>query len=100
MVDTPPNAPAAPATPRRPGAAWMLAHPARRLAQLGAFALFRYFDAAKPGPVGWADGLFKARGQPIGWAQGWGILFDDLVAAACTLVVLAAGWRVWLELGR
>ena len=59
-----------------------------------AFALFRYFDAVKPGPVGWADALFKRRpGQPIGWTQGFGILFDDLVAAGCTLLVLALGLR-------
>lgn len=61
--------------------------------QAAAFALFRFFDAAKPGPVGWADGLFKGqRGQPVGYAQGWGILFDDFVAAGCTLVVIAL-WR-------
>nr|WP_310387380.1 phosphatidylglycerophosphatase A [Roseateles sp.] len=64
--------------------------------QLIAFALFRYFDAAKPGPVGWADRLFKGeRGQPVGWAQGWGILFDDFVAAGCTLMVIAL-WRAIL----
>ena len=58
--------------------------------QLLAFALFRYFDAAKPGPVGWADRLFKLRpGEVIGWRQGLGIMIDDLVAAACTLLVLA-----------
>jgi phosphatidylglycerophosphatase A len=58
--------------------------------QLAAFALFRYFDAAKPGPVRWADGLFKIEpGQPVTVWQGFGILFDDLVAAGCTLVVLA-----------
>jgi phosphatidylglycerophosphatase A len=56
--------------------------------QLGAFVLFRYFDAAKPGPVRWADGLFKG----LGWRGGWGILFDDLVAAFCTLFVIAV-WR-------
>ena len=28
----------------------------------------------------------------IGWRQGFGILFDDLVAAACTVGVLMA-WR-------
>lgn len=64
--------------------------------QLIAFALFRYFDAAKPGPVGWADRLFKLRRrvdsdappQP-GWRQGFGILFDDLVAALCALLVIA-----------
>jgi len=60
-----------------------------------AFVLFRVFDAAKPGPVAWADQLFKGRrGQPIGWAQGFGIIFDDLVAALCTLLVIAL-WR-WL----
>ena len=56
--------------------------------QLGAFALFRYFDAAKPGPVRWADSLFKG----FGWRGGWGIIFDDLVAAFCTLLVSAI-WR-------
>jgi phosphatidylglycerophosphatase A len=56
--------------------------------QLGAFLLFRYFDAAKPGPVRWADRLFKG----FGWRGGWGILFDDLVAAFCTLFVIAI-WR-------
>jgi phosphatidylglycerophosphatase A len=58
--------------------------------QLGAFALFRFFDAAKPGPVAWADQLFKG----FGWRGGLGILLDDLVAAACTLLVIAL-WR-WL----
>ncbi|MBB5203033.1 phosphatidylglycerophosphatase A [Inhella inkyongensis] len=54
------------------------------------FGAFRYFDAAKPGPVRWADGLFKAeRGGPIGWRQGLGILLDDFVAAGCTLGVWA-----------
>jgi phosphatidylglycerophosphatase A len=56
--------------------------------QLGAFVLFRYFDAAKPGPVRWADSLFKG----FGWRGGWGIIFDDLVAAFCTLLVIAI-WR-------
>jgi len=56
--------------------------------ELAAFILFRYFDAAKPGPVGWADRLFKG----LGWRGGWGILFDDFVAAFCTLLVIAI-WR-------
>jgi len=56
--------------------------------ELGAFILFRYFDAAKPGPVRWADSLFKG----FGWRGGWGIIFDDLVAAGCTLLVIAI-WR-------
>jgi phosphatidylglycerophosphatase A len=67
--------------------------PAGLGAQLVAFVLFRYFDAAKPGPVRWADRLFKGLpGRRIGWAQGFGILFDDLVAALCTLMVIAV-WR-------
>ena len=58
-----------------------------------AFALFRFFDAVKPGPVGWADRRFKLKpGQAIGWAQGFGIMVDDVVAALCALLVIAA-WR-------
>lgn len=56
--------------------------------QLVAFALFRFFDAAKPNPVKWADKIFKGFG-PRG---GWGIMFDDLVAAFCTLLTMAM-WR-------
>lgn len=56
--------------------------------ELAAFILFRYFDAAKPGPVRWADQLFKG----FGWRGGWGIMFDDFVAAFCTLLVMAL-WR-------
>jgi phosphatidylglycerophosphatase A len=72
-----------------------LVMPAGLLAQAVAFAVFRYFDAAKPGPVRWADQLYKLRpGEAIGWRQGWGILFDDLVAALCTLLFMA----VWMRL--
>jgi phosphatidylglycerophosphatase A len=61
--------------------------------QLIAFLGFRFFDAVKPGPVAWADTLFKTRrGEPIGWRQGLGIMFDDAVAALCTLLVIAV-WR-------
>jgi phosphatidylglycerophosphatase A len=68
---------------------WM---PASLGGQVLAFALFRFFDAVKPGPVAWADRLFKGhRGSPIGWAQGFGIMWDDLVAAFCTLLVLSLG---------
>jgi phosphatidylglycerophosphatase A len=75
---------------------WLLT-PADAWSQLIAFGLFRYFDAAKPGPVGWADRLYKLKpGEAIGWRQGWGIIFDDLVAAACTLLVIA----VWLTVRR
>ncbi len=74
---------------------WLLM-PAPGWAQGVAFVLFRYFDAAKPGPVGWADRRFKLRpGAAIGWRQGFGILFDDLVAAGCTLLVIALWVRLW-----
>jgi phosphatidylglycerophosphatase A len=63
---------------------WIIA-PSDWLMQLLAFALFRYFDAAKPGPVGWADRHFKGGG----WRGGFGILIDDIVAALCTLLVMA-----------
>jgi phosphatidylglycerophosphatase A len=66
---------------------WLLM-PAGFVGQLVAFALFRFFDAAKPGPVGWADNLFHG----FGWRGGLGIVIDDLVAAFCTLLVIAL-WR-------
>ena len=58
--------------------------------QIAAFALFRFFDAVKWGPVAWADRHFKGLG-PRG---GFGILLDDLLAAFCTLLVLAT----WIAL--
>jgi phosphatidylglycerophosphatase A len=61
-----------------------------------AFALFRYFDAAKPGPVGWADrlshGVDPATRRNAWTIAGFGIMLDDLVAAGCTLLVIAL-WR-------
>jgi len=66
---------------------WLIT-PAGWLAQLCAFVLFRFFDAAKPQPVRWADQTFKGAGA----RGGFGIMFDDLVAAFCTLLVIAA-WR-------
>jgi phosphatidylglycerophosphatase A len=70
--------------------------PAGWVGQSIAFGLFRLFDAAKPGPVAWADRAFKGRpGVRPGWREGWGILFDDLVAAALTLFVYALGRRLW-----
>jgi phosphatidylglycerophosphatase A len=66
--------------------------------QLAAFALFRFFDAVKPGPVAWADLLYhdvNPATDPAAWRKaGWGIMLDDLVAAFCTLLVIAL-WRVW-----
>ena len=64
--------------------------PAGLWTQIVAFVLFRFFDAVKPGPVGWADRAFHGFG-PRG---GFGILLDDLVAAFCALLVMAA-WQFW-----
>ena len=66
---------------------WLIA-PASLWAQAVAFVLFRFFDAVKPGPVAWADRQFKG----FGVGGGFGILFDDFVAAFCTLLVIAL-WR-------
>jgi len=74
---------------------WLVT-PARFMDQLAAFVLFRFFDAAKPGPVRWADKLFHdvdLRTDHSAWRKaGLGIMLDDLVAAACTLFVIAI-WR-------
>ena len=69
---------------------WLVT-PAGWWAQCAAFVLFRFFDAAKPGPVGWADRLLHGA---RGWKGGAGIVLDDLVAAFCTLLVVAL-WRAW-----
>jgi len=62
-----------------------------------AFALFRFFDAMKPGPIGMIDRYFKDQSNlstqsstylQIIW-RGFGIVIDDLAAAFCTLLVLA-----------
>lgn len=51
-------------------------------------AVLRVFDAAKPGPVGWASAYKPAPGAAPGWpVPAPGILFDDLVAAFCALVM-------------
>jgi phosphatidylglycerophosphatase A len=74
---------------------WLVT-PTSLAGQAMAFGLFRYFDAAKPGPVGWADGLFHhVRPEEDRWAwskAGFGIMLDDLVAAGCTVLVIAL-WR-------
>ena len=73
-----------------------LVMPVGFLGQCAAFALFRFFDAAKPGPVGWADARFKRPRRPgaIGWRQGVGVLADDAVAALCTVLVIALWQRL------
>ena len=52
--------------------------------QAAAFVLFRLFDIAKPPPIRHFERLYRG---------GFGVMFDDLVAAGYTLVVLAAAKR-------
>ncbi len=63
---------------------WVI--PSNWLWQLLAFGLFRFFDAAKPQPVKWADLRFQG---------GLGVMFDDLVAAFMTLIVMAFVVTPW-----
>ena len=55
-------------------------------AQLAAFALFRFFDIVKPPPIRQFDANLKG---------GFGVMFDDLLAAFYTLLVLAL-WTRWI----
>ncbi len=55
--------------------------------QAAAFALFRFFDIAKPQPVRYFERRYRG---------GFGVMFDDLVAAAYALLVLALFKRVFL----
>src|SRR5688572_27184351 len=54
--------------------------------QAAAFVLFRFFDIAKPPPI---------RHLERRYGGGFGVMFDDLVAAAYTLFVLAAAKRLF-----
>ena len=73
-----------------------LVMPTGLVGQVLAFGLFRFFYAVKPGPVGWADSLYHAldpASDPTAWRKaGFGIMLDDLVAAGCTVLVVAV-WR-------
>ncbi len=60
-----------------PGAMWK---------QAGAFLLFRFLDIRKPGPIGWADRNVKG---------AFGVMLDDLIAAALTLLVFALWIRIF-----
>lgn len=60
--------------------------PAGLLWQLAAFALFRFFDIVKPPPIRHFDRTLK---------HGFGVMFDDLLAAGYTLLILAlAKWAI------
>ena len=71
-----------------------LVMPTDWLGQLVAVALFRLFDIAKPGPVAWADGLFKARaGRGHRRQTGLGHPARRPGGRLCTLLVIAL-WRL------
>jgi len=57
--------------------------PASFSTQFWAFLWFRFFDMVKPAPIGYFDRRFKG---------GFGVMFDDLVAAFYTLLLFAL-WR-------
>ena len=72
--------------------------PASLWIQILAFALFRFFDAVKPGPIGMIDRHFKhledaGNSSPSGFSvmlwRGFGIIADDLAAAFFTLLTIA-----------
>ena len=48
--------------------------------QIAAFVLFRFFDIVKPPPIRYFDRTLK---------NGFGVMFDDVLAAGYTLFVLA-----------
>lgn len=56
--------------------------------QAFAFVLFRLFDIVKPPPIGYFDRK---------WKSGFGVMFDDLLAAFYTLLVLAVARSIFPE---
>ena len=59
--------------------------PASWIAWLAAFGLFRFFDILKPWPIRFFDARLK---------NGFGVMFDDLLAALYALLIIK-GWQ-WL----
>lgn len=53
--------------------------PSNWLWWLAAFGLFRFFDILKPWPIRWFDAHLK---------NGFGVMFDDLLAAIFTLLAI------------
>ena len=54
--------------------------------QLAGFVLFRAFDIGKPPPIRWVERR---------WPGGFGVMFDDLLAAGYALLVLALVRRLF-----
>lgn len=70
--------------------------------QLIAFAIFRYFDAVKPGPIGMIDNWFKEwrpseslSAWQVTAIRGFGVMIDDLAAALATLLAIALAIRLF-----
>ena len=61
----------------------LLVLPFEPLAWIAAFAAFRFFDIAKPWPVGYAD-----RSLP----GGFGVMADDILAGLYALLLLGGLW--------
>ena len=59
--------------------------PATFIAQLVAFVLFRLFDIIKPPPIRYFDAKIK---------NGFGVMFDDTLAAGYTVLVMALWQRM------
>ena len=53
--------------------------------QLAGFLVFRFFDILKPPPIRYFDSH---------WKNGFGVMFDDLLAALYTLLLLALYYRI------
>ena len=84
----------------------MLITPSSIWVQVMAFALFRFFDAVKPGPIGAIDRHFKhlensdapSTKMQLLW-RGFGIMVDDLAAALATLLFIALIQVFALQIG-
>ncbi len=63
----------------------LLITPADFKTQLWAFLWFRFFDMVKPPPIGYFDRHFKG---------GFGVMWDDIMAAFYTLLVFALWQRL------
>ena len=53
--------------------------------QAAGFVAFRFFDIAKPPPIRWIERR---------WQGGFGVMFDDVLAAGYTLLALALAQRL------
>lgn len=72
--------------------AWvLLCSPATWWAWLAAFLLFRFFDVLKPWPIHLADARFK---------NGFGVMFDDFLAAIYAIAVMLGGLALWHWAGK